>query len=379
MGLFSSSSADKAIDALFTKSSKKNSREPEIDLEDAYFLKKRERQAVEDAKTDSVQDPEATKSTEKTDEKTGENTEEKEDDETEEKETEETEEVDVEIEAGPVKENDGTADEDEMETLFVKNVPNVVITDKKALSEFKKLFGPGIKSVRFRSIAMSEAMPRRAAFITKKVHEERNSINAYIVYKDKDQYFAKLNSMNVHEFRGHHLFVSSASKPKQVPTKLSVFIGNLPFDTTEEQLYQFFKECGPITNVRCVRDRKFNIGKGFAYVQFDEPSHVQIALQKNGQKFEGRDLRVSQCSSLQTQKKKNINADKSFKQKSTPRSIKGKKLRKPKAGGVSKTSSDGPQKVFEGQRAKESKVSLGKKRRSQTGRNGANSKRRSPK
>lgn len=250
-------------------------------------------------------------------------------------------------------------------TLFVKNVPNVVITDRKARSALEKAFGPGIRSLRFRSIALSEAIPRKAAYITKKVHEQRNTVNAYIVYKTKEQFFEKLNTMNLHEFRGHRLFVDSALKPRRMQSKLCVFVGNLPFDTTEQQLYDAFADCGEISSVRVVRDRKYNIGKGFAYVQFADASSVQVALARNGQPLADRALRVTPCQSLQTQKARQRAGP--LAQKKTPRSKQGRPAR---AGGVAKRRQDAAQPaVFEGERAKERKVSLGKKRRSATGRN----------
>ena len=50
--------------------------------------------------------------------------------------------------------------------------------------------------------------------------------------------------------------------------KRSVFVGNLPFDVQDEDLYTHFARCGDIEFVRVVRDKKTNIGKGFGYVQF---------------------------------------------------------------------------------------------------------------
>ena len=47
-----------------------------------------------------------------------------------------------------------------------------------------------------------------------------------------------------------------------------MFVGNLPFDVQDEDLYRYFLRCGDIEFVRVVRDKKTNIGKGFGYVQF---------------------------------------------------------------------------------------------------------------
>jgi nucleolar protein 12 len=50
--------------------------------------------------------------------------------------------------------------------------------------------------------------------------------------------------------------------------KTSIFIGNLPFAVSEEQVYEKFSDCGEIVNVRIVRDKSTNVGKGFGYVEF---------------------------------------------------------------------------------------------------------------
>lgn len=48
-----------------------------------------------------------------------------------------------------------------------------------------------------------------------------------------------------------------------------------------------------IENVRVIRDRKTNVGKGFAYIQFRERSCVDLALALAGTQFSGRDIRIS--------------------------------------------------------------------------------------
>jgi RNA recognition motif-containing protein len=67
---------------------------------------------------------------------------------------------------------------------------------------------------------------------------------------------------------GKHLRVDRASSkvnPKDVSN--TIFLGNLPEDVTEEELWALFKPIGGVTNVRVVRD-KTGIGKGVAYVAF---------------------------------------------------------------------------------------------------------------
>ncbi|KAL0961193.1 hypothetical protein HGRIS_006162 [Hohenbuehelia grisea] len=106
--------------------------------------------------------------------------------------------------------------------------------------------------------------------------------------------------------------------------KLSVFVGNLDFASKEEDLRVFFEgvvaaERGPppeesegegeartlkirswVTRVRIVRDRETQLGKGFAYVQFDDRECVDqiLALEAGTLKFAKRKLRVQRCKTL---------------------------------------------------------------------------------
>lgn len=60
----------------------------------------------------------------------------------------------------------------------------------------------------------------------------------------------------------------AGSQNKTPNRKSSVFVGNLPYDVSEETLWKFFSDVGGITNVRIIRDRVTRVGKGFAYVEF---------------------------------------------------------------------------------------------------------------
>ncbi|KAJ3017969.1 UNVERIFIED_CONTAM: Nucleolar protein 12, partial [Siphonaria sp. JEL0065] len=109
----------------------------------------------------------------------------------------------------------------------------------------------------------------------------------------------KALALNGHIFEGKHIRVDKAQKSEVNDTKQSIFLGNLSFDVAEEAIWEFFKDCGDIKNVRVVRDKKTNIGKGFGYVQFAEKQGVEVALKMDGKKLAGRDVRVTKCSKSQ--------------------------------------------------------------------------------
>lgn len=64
-------------------------------------------------------------------------------------------------------------------------------------------------------------------------------------------------------------------------------------DAEEDELWKLFEDCGTIKSVRIIRDAKTNVGKGFAYVNFETTDSVQLALQLENVSLKDRELRVS--------------------------------------------------------------------------------------
>ncbi|CCG83297.1 Nucleolar protein [Taphrina deformans PYCC 5710] len=196
-------------------------------------------------------------------------------------------------------------------TVFVGNLPTSVIsshTDYKALKALFSEYGK-VRSIRFRSIAFSELLPRKVAFVQGKFHPERDTLNAYVVFADATHARSSI-ALNGHLFLNRkHIRVDSVAHPAVHVNKRCVFVGSLPFDAEEELLWTHFAACGAIESVRVIRDKKTNVGKGFAYVQFKDASSVQNALLLNDKKMllgEGkgaRKLRVTKSSAMPSKHK----------------------------------------------------------------------------
>ena len=154
-------------------------------------------------------------------------------------------------------------------TVFLGNVPSNAISSKSDYKKLKAFFSTAgkIASVRFRSIAFSEQIPRKAAFVNHKLHEKQKTVNCYVVYKEAAgaREACKLNGSVVLD---RHIRVDSIAHPGKHEHKQCIFVGNLDFEAQEENLWRHFGVCGKIEYVRVVRDPKTNVGKGFAYVQF---------------------------------------------------------------------------------------------------------------
>lgn len=62
--------------------------------------------------------------------------------------------------------------------------------------------------------------------------------------------------------------------------KHDVFVGNLTFNTTEDQLKQMFSSVGHVVSVRIVIDRDSQRSKGFAFVEFLD-DHTALSAIRN--------------------------------------------------------------------------------------------------
>lgn len=75
-------------------------------------------------------------------------------------------------------------------------------------------------------------------------------------------------------------------------TKL--YVGNLPFSTTENELKDHFSQAGEVSEVAIIKDRRSGRSKGFAFVTMSSPEQVETAIQMlNEQELGGRALKVS--------------------------------------------------------------------------------------
>jgi cold-inducible RNA-binding protein len=75
-----------------------------------------------------------------------------------------------------------------------------------------------------------------------------------------------------------------------------VFVGNLSFDTTREELEALFAEVGEIAEIVVPTDRDSGRPRGFAFVTFASSDHATQAIEKlNGAELGGRNLRVNEA------------------------------------------------------------------------------------
>lgn len=94
--------------------------------------------------------------------------------------------------------------------------------------------------------------------------------------------------------------LESAVSPGTTVSKSSVntklYVGNLPFTVTENDLQDLFSQHGPVAEVNLVLDRVTHKSRGFAFVTMGSPEAAQAATQAlNGKEWEGRALTVNEA------------------------------------------------------------------------------------
>ncbi|KAL2617055.1 hypothetical protein AAZV13_08G165300 [Glycine max] len=85
---------------------------------------------------------------------------------------------------------------------------------------------------------------------------------------------------------------SASQANKEEIDSRSVFVGNVDYSCTPEEVQQHFQSCGTVNRIT-IRTDKFGQPKGYAYVEFLEVEAVQEALLLNESELHGRQLKVT--------------------------------------------------------------------------------------
>lgn len=72
----------------------------------------------------------------------------------------------------------------------------------------------------------------------------------------------------------------------------SIYVGNVDYGATPEELQQHFQACGTINRVTIVLNKYTQQPMGYAYIEFAEPALVAQALVLNGSMFRARPLKI---------------------------------------------------------------------------------------
>ena len=77
---------------------------------------------------------------------------------------------------------------------------------------------------------------------------------------------------------------------------MRIYVGNLSFNTAEQELEQLFTTLGPVESVRLIRDQATGRSRGFGFVEMTDDAHGRAACEALDQReFEGRRLTVNEA------------------------------------------------------------------------------------
>ena len=76
----------------------------------------------------------------------------------------------------------------------------------------------------------------------------------------------------------------------------NIYVGNLVWDATQDDLYNLFQEHGKVTRAQVIMDRETGRSRGFGFVEMENDSEADRAVQAlNGADFRGRPLTVNEA------------------------------------------------------------------------------------
>ena len=77
---------------------------------------------------------------------------------------------------------------------------------------------------------------------------------------------------------------------------VKLYVGNLGFNTTEQELEEAFGQHGQVYSASIVTDRDTGRSRGFAFVEYESKSSAQAAIQAlNGTELGGREITVNEA------------------------------------------------------------------------------------
>ena len=77
---------------------------------------------------------------------------------------------------------------------------------------------------------------------------------------------------------------------------MKIYVGNMSYDTTEEDLHLAFKAFGKVVSAAIIKDKFSGQPKGFAFVEMSSATEGQAAIEgMNGKELKGRELNVNEA------------------------------------------------------------------------------------
>ncbi len=77
---------------------------------------------------------------------------------------------------------------------------------------------------------------------------------------------------------------------------MNIYVGNLSYDVSDEELGEAFAVYGTVTSARVIRDRYTDRSRGFGFVEMENDTEAEAAIAElNGKPIKGRPVNVNQA------------------------------------------------------------------------------------
>ena len=74
-----------------------------------------------------------------------------------------------------------------------------------------------------------------------------------------------------------------------------LYVGNLPFTATEEEVSAMYSEFGAVNSVKIIKDKETGRSRGFCFVEMEDDAALKAIEGTNGKDYSGRSLRVNEA------------------------------------------------------------------------------------
>ncbi|MDZ7805713.1 MAG: RNA-binding protein [Gracilimonas sp.] len=77
---------------------------------------------------------------------------------------------------------------------------------------------------------------------------------------------------------------------------MNIYIGNLSYDVSSEQLKEVFEAYGDVSSAKVITDRNSGRSKGFGFVEMDNKAEAEAAIEQlDGAEIDGRPVKVNEA------------------------------------------------------------------------------------
>ena len=160
------------------------------------------------------------------------------------------------------------------------------IYDKQE-QDMKTIFIKGLPGTYTRSDIL-HMMPNEADIVDIRLVPSKQdyNVNSYVDFNSHEAAATAL-SLNLKEFEGKRIFVAFSKPPEKAVNENTLFVNNLPFGMTEDEMYECLAFCK--SDIEQIR-----LKKAYAFVKFKDANSMQQTLRKLKEfKIKGRKVKVT--------------------------------------------------------------------------------------